>query len=115
MERGGEVSTLVETAGNAGSYESTRNAGEHFGSVESEGLWAEKGGARRIEHVHAHVIGIGPDAQMGIVEEVRTEMIVIAVIRASGIACRRHCNALVGWYAHARKLANDPAVGELVI
>src|SRR6476620_915785 len=58
---------------------------KHFGSIESKRLRTEIGRSRGIEDVHAHVIGIGPDTEVRIIEKVRAEMEPITIISASGI------------------------------
>jgi len=78
-------------------------------------LRAQVGGARRVEHVHAHVIGIGPDAELGIIKEVRAEVESVAIPSAGGVARGRDRDAFVRLRAGAGKLTNNPAVSELVI
>jgi len=52
---------------------------------------------------------------MWIVEEVRTEMKVVAVVRAGGIAAGRYRNTLIRRNCAAGKLSNDLAIGKLII
>src|SRR5438093_6046675 len=106
VEVGGQVDVLVGAPGDSGGNEGGRLAGEHLRAIEGEGLWAQEGRATRVEYVHAHVIGIGPNTQVWVVEKVRAEMKAIAVVTASGIAGRGHRNALVGWDSRTRILAD---------
>ena len=59
---------------------------QHRGAIKGERLRAEKGRAGGIEHVHAHVVGVGPDAEVRIIEEVRAEVKAITIIGAGGVA-----------------------------
>ena len=115
VQVGGQIAILGGPVGDAGADERGREAGEHLRPVEGEGLRAEEGRAGRVEHVHAHVVGVWPDGELGIVEEVCAEMKAIAVIRAGGIARDGDGDALVGRDPGACELADDPAVGELVV
>src|SRR6478736_49404 len=51
-------------------YKGSRAARQHRRAIEGKRLRAEVGRARRIEHVHAHVISVGPNAKVRVVEEV---------------------------------------------
>ena len=86
--------------------------------VKSERLRAEVGRACRIEYVVRHVIGIRPAAQFRIVVIVSAEgsqIKVVAIVCSSGITGGGNGDALVIWDGRARKLADEPAVGHLVI
>src|SRR5439155_14967528 len=100
---------------NAGTDEGSWLARQHLCAVKSKRLRPEKRRARRIENVHAHVISIRPDAEMWIIEEVRTEMKIIAAVRPGCVAGGRYRDTLIRRNADARKLSNDPAAGKLVI
>src|SRR5712691_698978 len=116
VQVGGQIGVLGGSAGDAGADEGGRVAGQHRRAVEGEWLRAEEGRARRVEYVRAHVVSVGPDGEVRIVEEVVTHVKTIAVIGAAGIARGRDGDALVRHsYAVVRELADDPAVGELVI
>src|SRR4029450_1370680 len=54
-------------------HERRRGAGEHGRAVERERLRTEERGARRVEHVHRHVVRVWPHAEVRVVEEVRPE------------------------------------------
>ena len=59
----------------------------------------------RVENVHAHVIAIGPDAELRIVEKVRAEMKSIAMVRTRRVTGGRNGDAFVGRNLDAGKLA----------
>src|SRR5882724_8163823 len=65
-----QVNLLAGPSGYSRTDEGGGQAGEHLRPVKGERLWAEEGRARGVEYMHAHVIGIGPHAYMGIIEEV---------------------------------------------
>ncbi len=91
------------------------SAGEHRRPVEGERLRAEEGCARRVEHDHAHVVGVGPHGELGIVEEVRAQVKAVPVIGACGIRRGGDGDALVRRVPGAGELADEPAVGNLVV
>jgi len=78
-------------------------------------LRPKEGRACGIKDVHAHVVGVRPDAQLGIIKEVRAEVKAVAIPSASGIARGRNCDAFVSRNAGSGKLTDDPAVSELVV
>ena len=91
---------------------------QHRGAIEGERLRAEIGRAGGIEHVHAHVVGVGPDRQVRVIEEVRAEVKAITIIGAGGIARGGDSHAFIGDRRAAgrgRKLSDDPAIGQLII
>src|SRR5258705_5779909 len=115
VEISGEVNLLKWAAGDSGGDKSSRQTCEHLGAVKGEWLWAQEGGARRVEHVHAHVISIGPDTKVGIVEKIRAKVKAVAVVTARGITGCGNCHALISWYTCSCELADDPTVRNLVI
>jgi len=94
---------------------SSRQTGEHFRAVKGEGLGPEKGGARGVEHVHGHVVAVGPDAEMRIIEKVGAQVKGITIVSAGGIRGSRDGDALVGRNRCAGELADEPAVGDMVV
>ena len=96
----------------------SRLAGQHLGSIKSECLRTEVRGAGGVKDVHAHVIAVGPDAQVRIVVKVRAEMKAVTGITAGGVARRGNSNAFVGDGAGAGgfcKLRDEPAIGQVVV
>src|SRR5438477_12733311 len=59
--------------------ESSGLPGQHLGSIEGKRLRAQVRRASRVEDAHAHVIGIRPDAEMGIIEKVSAERNPVAI------------------------------------
>src|SRR5439155_3090438 len=109
------IRLLGRAPGDARRDERRRIAREHGRAVERERLRAEKRRAGRVEDVHAHVVGVGPDRELRVVEEARAEVEGVAVVRARRVAGRRDSDALVGGYARAGELTDHPAVSELVV
>src|SRR5262245_42092053 len=54
--------------------EGGRRTSQHGGAIEGERLRTEIYRAGRVEHVHAHVIGVGPDRKVRVIKEVRPEV-----------------------------------------
>ena len=115
VQVGGVVRILARADGDAGAHEGRGIAGEHRRPVERERLRAEKRVARRVEDVHAHVIGVGPDGDVGIVEEVRAQVKAVAGISAGRVGRGGDGDALVCRNGRPGELADEPAVGELVV
>src|SRR4030095_15237653 len=68
-----------------------------------------------IENVHAHVIGIGPDSQLGIIKEVGAKVEAITEVTPGCIAGGRNSNTFVSGDTYTGELTDDPTVGDLVI
>src|SRR2546421_11646706 len=83
-----QVNVLRRTTGGARANERCRQSRQHLCAVEREWLRAEECCARCIEHIHAHVIGVGPNSEVRIIEEVIAEVERGTVVRTRGIACR---------------------------
>src|SRR6266568_7203531 len=115
VEVGRQVDFFSWSAGDPGGDERGRLAGEHLGAVECVWLRTQEGCAGRVEYVHAHVIGIGPDTQVWVVEKVGPKVKGVAVPTAGGIAGRGDCDAFVSGDAGAGELADEPAIGKLVV
>ena len=69
----------------------------------------------RIKDVHAHVIGIRPGGDLWIIEEVRTQVIVVPKIRSGRVTGSRNRNAFISRHAHAGELTDDPAIRKLIV
>src|SRR4029450_2099095 len=69
-----QVCFLAWSTSDASGDEGRRLTRQHLRPIKRKGLRAEKRCARRIEHIHAHVISIGPYPKMRIVEKVRAQM-----------------------------------------
>ncbi len=98
--------------------ESGGRTSQHRGAIESERLRTEIGRTGGIEHVHAHVVGVGPDREVRVIEEVRPEMKPITIIGAGGIARGGDSNALIGdrnAASRGRELGDDPTIGQLIV
>ena len=79
-------------------------------------MGTKKRGPAGIEHVHRHVVAIGPDAEMGIIEKVGAEVKAIAIVSAGGTRGRGDGDAFVGRDPRrAGKLADKPAIGDLIV
>src|SRR5688572_23693195 len=115
IEIGRKIRLFEWSIGDTGRDESRRQSREHLRAIESERLWSKIRRRERVEHVHAHVIAVGPNAQVRIVEEVGTEMKVVTMIRAGGVASGRDGDALVSRNGNAGELRDDPAIGELIV
>ena len=96
VEVAGQEGRLSRSSGDSRGDKSGRQAGEHFRAVKGEGLGTEKGGAGGVEHVHGHVVAVGPDAEMRIIEKVGAEVKGITIVSAGGIRGSRDGDALVG-------------------
>ena len=86
-----------------------------FDAVERERLRAEESRSGGIEHIVAHVIAVRPHAEMRIIEEVRSKVKGVTIVATGGVAGGRDRDTFVGRYARAGKLADEPAVGELIV
>ena len=76
---------------------------------------AEIRGPRRVEDVVAHVVRVGPDPEVWVVVEVGSEGVSVAVVGAGRVTGLRDRDALVSRNGGSRELADQPAVGELVV
>ena len=83
---GGQKRIDRTAQGTCWTNEARGKTSEHFCPIERERLWTEIRRPRRIKDVHAHVIGVRPDAQMRVIEEIRAEMKTVAEIGAGGVA-----------------------------
>ena len=93
-------------------------AHQHLDPIKDKRLRPEEGCAQGVENVSSHVIAVRPDAQLGIIKEVAGQVEVVPVPGAGGVAGLGYGNTLVlGDRGAARdsKLADNPAVGELII
>src|SRR5260370_19356934 len=118
MEVGGQerVNGAAEWSGRADKRR--RQVGEHVGTIKRESGRAEVGRAGGVNHVHTHVITVGPDTQLRIVKEVRAEVKAIASIGAGGVCRRGNGDAFVGDRSAAcgaGKLRHQPAVRDVII
>ena len=98
--------------------EGGRSASQHRGAIEGEGLRAKVGRAGGVEHVHTHVVGVGPDGEVRIIEEIRPEVKAIPIIGAGGIARGGNRNALVSdrrASGRTGELADHPAISQLIV
>src|SRR5207245_2313532 len=80
--------------------------------------WPQVRVARGGEDVHAHVVGVRPDPELRVVEEVGSEVEAVAVPGAGRVAGRRDGDALVSdrnVACGSCELRDDPAVRELVV
>jgi len=87
-------------------------SGQHGSAVVSAGVRAHERVA--VEHVERDVVAVGPDAHFRVVVEIRV-LKRIAVVGAGGIGGGGNGHALKEGCGRDRKLADDPAVGRLVI
>ena len=87
-------------------------AAQHGGAVVSTGIGADKVVA--VEHVEGFVVGVGPDAHLGIVVEVGV-LERVAIPGAGGVGRDRDGDALHVGAGGDGELAHHPAVGELVV
>ena len=118
VEVAGKKRRLTSSSRDPRGNKSGGDAGEHFRAIKRKGLRTEKGGAGRVEHVHGHVVAVGPDAEMGIVKKVGTHVKAVTIVSAGGIRGRRDGDALVGDRRAARgagKLGDDPPVRDVII
>jgi hypothetical protein len=115
VEVAGQEGRLRPSSRDSWSDKSGGQAGEHSRAVKGEGLWPEKDGASRVEHVHGHVVAVGPDAEMRIIKKVGAEVKGIAIVSAGGIRGGGDGDALVGWGPRTGELADKPAVGDMVV
>ena len=90
-------------------------ADQHVRSVQSKWLRTKEGRARRVEHVHAHIITVRPDTDFGIVEIVCAEMETVAVVTSGGVCRSRNRDALIGRLRSPSELANQPSVGKMIV
>ena len=91
---------------------------QHCGAIEGERLRTEIGRAGGIEHVHAHVVGIGPVRKVRVVEEVRPEVKAITIIGAGCVTRGGNCDAFIGYRrasGRGGELSDDPTIGQLII
>src|SRR4029077_10597279 len=58
---------------------------QHLRPIKREGLRTEISRACRIEHIHAHVIGVGPYAEVRVIKKIRAEVKSVTVVTACGI------------------------------
>src|SRR5204863_1903989 len=91
-----QIGIYTPSAGSGRRDECRGLSRQHLGAIEGERLRTQIRGPRRVEHVHAHVVRVGPDAELRVVVEARTEMEVVAVIRAGRVRGSRNGYAFVG-------------------
>src|SRR4051812_17323236 len=115
VEIAGQINIFVRSAGYASGNEGRGQTLQHLRAIKREWLGAQESSAGSIEDVHAHVVSIGPNTQVWIIEEVRTQVKSVTVVAAGGIAGRRDRNTLVGRHAGAGELTNDPAIVDLIV
>src|SRR3954463_12718975 len=92
-----------------------RRAGQHRGTIEGAGL--RSGKALPGEDIDGVVVGVGPDAELRIVGEVRAEIELVAVIRARRVRGSRDRDALCGLGESLveLQLTDHPAVGKVIV
>src|ERR1700681_4080138 len=60
--------------------ESSRCTGQHLRAIESKRLRSKIRSAGGVEDVHAHVVTVGPDTQVGIIKKVTPKVKAVAVV-----------------------------------
>src|SRR5204863_505375 len=78
------IHTAAQRSGRAD--EGGGQTSQHFRAIKSECLGTEIRRPGGVEYVHAHIISVGPDAQLGIVKKVGAEMKAVAVVCAGSIS-----------------------------
>ena len=98
--------------------EGRRSASQHRGTIERERLRTEVSRAGRVEHVHAHVVRVRPDGELGVIEVVRPKVETITIVGAGRVTRSGNGNTLVRDRrpsSRAGELADHPAIGQLII
>src|SRR5215467_7677468 len=96
-----------------------RGSGEHGSAVVSAGIGAKESRAARVEHVEGDVVGIRPDAHLGIIIEVGIGELV-TIVGAGSVGSSRDSDALEKWTKSSVRITNyelreHPTVSELVV
>src|SRR5262245_12487288 len=82
-----------------------RGSGEHGSAVVSAGIGAQKSCAARVEHVEGDVIGIRPDAHLGIIIEAGIRECV-TIVGTGGVGSSRDSYALGKWTKSSGSIAH---------
>jgi hypothetical protein len=80
VEVAGQEGRLAPSSRDSWGDKSGGQTGEHSRAVKGEGLWTEKGSAGCVEHVIGHVVAVGPDTEMRIIEKVGAEVKAITIV-----------------------------------
>ena len=121
VDVGGEDRVLGAAERGGGRDERRGSAREHRRAVECKWLRAQVRVPVRAEDDVGHVVRVLPDPELRVVEEVRAEVEVVAVVGAGRVARSRDGDALFGRGAGRKRargaveLADHPAAGELVV
>src|SRR4029453_3007269 len=93
-------------------------AHEHFHAVEHKSLRPKKRCAFRVQNIGSHIIAIWPHAYLRIIEVVASEMKLVTIVSAGGVARLRNGDTLIHRDARGGRngrLAHAPAVRQPII